>query len=169
MVAVIRMLQKALSPDKWKDIHHRQSNLHWRQHDYRTAGLHGASDSLQQFRCMAIKNHNFGLKFCSNTNDPTENKKDQMKSEKLQMFKIDYQNRSGTRIKSYWNREKQLIIQNNVYKGNMKMIHEPYKQSLPAFINLFKNSSDQKDNSRHKRERSKAAIQQVQRRKLKKQ
>jgi hypothetical protein len=60
---------------------------------------------------MAIKNHNFGLKFCSNTNDPTENKKDQMKSEKLQMFKIllqkiDYQNRSGTRIKSYWNREK---------------------------------------------------------------
>jgi hypothetical protein len=37
---------------------------------------------------MAIKNHNFGLKFCSNTNDPTENKKDQMKSEKLQMFKI---------------------------------------------------------------------------------
>jgi hypothetical protein len=37
---------------------------------------------------MAIKNHNFGLKFCGNTNDPTENKKDQMKSEKLQMFKI---------------------------------------------------------------------------------
>jgi hypothetical protein len=51
----------------------------------------------------------------------------------------------------------------------MKMIHEPSKQSLPAFIKLFKNSSDQKDNSRHKRERSKAAIQQVQRRKLKKQ
>jgi hypothetical protein len=81
--------------------------------------------------------------------------------------KIDYQNRSGTRIKSYWNREKQLIIQNNVYKGNMKMIHETSKQSLPAFIKLFKNSSDQKDNSRHKRERSKAATQQVQRRKLK--
>ena len=49
------------------------------------------------------------------------------------------------------------------------MIHEPSKQSLPAFIKLFKNSSDQKDNSRHKRERSKAAIQQVQQRKLKKQ
>ncbi len=49
------------------------------------------------------------------------------------------------------------------------MIHEPPKQSLPAFIKLFKNSSDQKDNSRHKRERSKAAIQQVQRRKLEKQ
>jgi hypothetical protein len=37
---------------------------------------------------MAIKNYNFGLKFCSNTKHPTENKKDQMKSEKLQMFKI---------------------------------------------------------------------------------
>ncbi len=49
----------------------------------------------------------------------------------------------------------------------MKVIHEPSKQSLPAFIKLFKYSNDQKDNSRHKRERSKAAIQQVQRRKLK--
>ncbi len=51
----------------------------------------------------------------------------------------------------------------------MRMIHEPSKQSLSEFIKLFKNSSDQKDNSRHKRERSKAAIQQVQQRKLKKQ
>jgi len=60
-------------------------------------------------------------------------------------------------------------MQSNVYKGNVKMIHEPSKLNLTAFINLFKNSSEQKENNKNKRERSKAAIQQVQRRKLRKQ
>ncbi len=58
---------------------------------------------------MAIKNHNFGLKFCSNTNDPTENKKDQMKSEKLQMFKILLQNIKLSKQKR--NKDQKLLEQ----------------------------------------------------------